>query len=983
MFFNTALLSTLAGLAAAQDLDWDLVNQLSVLSTATVPVVYKTTNAPAATAVTIPYSQSAIIAAISSAISLDPNDGAPLNSNIEKRDATQLTQASSASSTLSSTTLASTLCQAQPTGAGPVPSPDSASAFLLNTDLASVASSAPTPSGYNNVFTNLQKSNSAYGYLGYTTLQKYDTQLCASKCSAMKGCQSFNIYFERDPKVNPNDLSCADPGSTTQIKCVFWGGPVAASNAKNTGETRNQFQVVIAGSNGYVSQTQLTPAGYANGLFLDDFALNAPKDCNGNDTYLQTSVFTNGGPFDPNLCAAACSAQNKYAQKDGPNARLCRFFNTYILYKNGEALGQSCVMYSQSWAPASAKKNSGYYSNGDHFTLGSSFIYSNGTNPGTCTPSSSSSATPSGSVISSSSSSSSSSPSSSMSSTSISSSISPSSSTSTSSSSSTSPSSSSTSSSSSSSITSMSGPTVSLGPVSTNTETGTTATTYTVTPTLILPTTTDINGIKPAATHTLDFAQDNGDETTFFFNANMTVDKKMVNIENFIPFIKQADCSESSIKLTFTSSDALKMAQDTWPPSEFPLMTNDAFCGDGEGSRTFFNVTTVSFDAQTLVASMEVTMAEITQIASTVSTEYGTVTNAGPSGGKVKRVGNDRSTSFTIDSQTFLDAAEQFLWGYELGTKLTTPEMIEDLNPYYSSAMDYTPINYSRDYDQYGYEIKQDRQLVTCPDCGLKATVSLYGGYNWEFSKLGNGHLGMTYVNGGFRITDAELLIAFQVQGKDGYKAAWAKTLAEVQLPGIGIKHLLNINPYVQLNAHLNFEINGGTITIGNLGIGHKQDLLSLDFDFLNNKASQSGWLQAAPEFLTPVIQYMPTDVKFSGSIGPAFGIEIDALTFSSKAAIGLETPLVEVDVTPRDKSKSTSSCVQAIKANVDDQIPLDITLSVGVGIYATLDIDNDIFGSLYSGDISLYQKTFPVASTCLLMYGDEVDNKSADPGFV
>lgn len=62
-----------------------------------------------------------------------------------------------------------------------------------------------------------------------------------------------------------------------------------------------------------------------------------------------------------------------------------------------------------------------------------------------------------------------------------------------------------------------------------------------------------------------------------------------------------------------------------------------------------------------------------------------------------------------------------------------------------------------------------------------------------------------------------------------------------------------------------------------------------------------------------------------------------------------------------RDKSKSTSSCVQAIKANVDDQIPLDITLSVGVGIYATLDIDNDIFGSLYSGDISLYVSTHPL----------------------
>jgi hypothetical protein len=55
--------------------------------------------------------------------------------------------------------------------------------------------------------------------------------------------------FERDPSVVPAD-SCANPASTTVIKCVLWGSPITAETAVNTGQWRNGFQVVIAGSNG-------------------------------------------------------------------------------------------------------------------------------------------------------------------------------------------------------------------------------------------------------------------------------------------------------------------------------------------------------------------------------------------------------------------------------------------------------------------------------------------------------------------------------------------------------------------------------------------------------------------------------------------------------------------------------------------------------------------------------------------------------------
>ena len=84
-------------------------------------------------------------------------------------------------------------CAPQPTGAGPTPSPDTASAFLAYQAFASVASAAAVPSGYNSAFINLQASNNANGYMGFVTLSTYDTHLCAAKCSATSGCSAINI----------------------------------------------------------------------------------------------------------------------------------------------------------------------------------------------------------------------------------------------------------------------------------------------------------------------------------------------------------------------------------------------------------------------------------------------------------------------------------------------------------------------------------------------------------------------------------------------------------------------------------------------------------------------------------------------------------------------------------------------------------------------------------------------------------------------
>ncbi|KAI7229008.1 hypothetical protein KC330_g7641 [Hortaea werneckii] len=143
-------------------------------------------------------------------------------------------------------------CYPQPTGIGHHSSPDTGDAFRADSYYSSAANSAQTPPGFNAVFTNTGASPNADQYLGYTLLDTYDVQTCADKCNGIKDCKSFNIYFERDPSVNPDSDTCANPPSVTNIKCVWWGSTISSDVNVNKGQWRNQFEVVIAGSNGYV-----------------------------------------------------------------------------------------------------------------------------------------------------------------------------------------------------------------------------------------------------------------------------------------------------------------------------------------------------------------------------------------------------------------------------------------------------------------------------------------------------------------------------------------------------------------------------------------------------------------------------------------------------------------------------------------------------------------------------------------------------------
>ncbi|KAB8291843.1 hypothetical protein EYC80_006625 [Monilinia laxa] len=273
-------------------------------------------------------------------------------------------------------------CSVQPASVytGPVPANDRES-FLEYQPFADSANSASTPAGYTRSFVNLKASNNALKYMGFTQLPTYDTASCARECSHISGCNSFNLYFERDPTVNPG-ANCTNPSPMTNVKCVFWGSSIYSSTAVNDGQWRSKFQVAIAGSNGYNIATMPTPGGYSSPTCHEDAAINAPLDCNGDDTFLGSRFFTDT-PFDISLCTAACDATTSYNLAHPPatgSPKTCQFINTYVLYLNDVAQGQACAMYTESWDPSYAT-NTGY-SKGTHvYTIRSSYTVSNPKNP--------------------------------------------------------------------------------------------------------------------------------------------------------------------------------------------------------------------------------------------------------------------------------------------------------------------------------------------------------------------------------------------------------------------------------------------------------------------------------------------------------------------------------------------------------------------------------------------------------------------------
>jgi hypothetical protein len=87
--------------------------------------------------------------------------------------------------------------------------------------------------------------------------------------------------------------------------------------------------------------------------------------------------------WDAASCAAYCDSQTKYnlatAPKDGTPAKVCNFFNTYVLtaHKADGSVapqGQYCALYTEAWTPKQAT-NGGQWRGQDQYVVSYSFGY--------------------------------------------------------------------------------------------------------------------------------------------------------------------------------------------------------------------------------------------------------------------------------------------------------------------------------------------------------------------------------------------------------------------------------------------------------------------------------------------------------------------------------------------------------------------------------------------------------------------------------
>lgn len=191
-------------------------------------------------------------------------------------------------------------CAPQPAAYGPIPKYDNVRGFYHSKEIQDVAEKAETPPGYIQSFESAKGSYVGAKYLGHYELSSFDTLACARRCdeyekmvkplstgtdansglqttaqndAANKSnedeqnqiCKGFNVYFERSPTIHLGP-KCRDAPSRTIIKCALWGEPLHIEKATNTGYKEWDFDVAIAGSNGYHLQKGGSSGGVGGGV---------------------------------------------------------------------------------------------------------------------------------------------------------------------------------------------------------------------------------------------------------------------------------------------------------------------------------------------------------------------------------------------------------------------------------------------------------------------------------------------------------------------------------------------------------------------------------------------------------------------------------------------------------------------------------------------------------------------------------------------
>lgn len=235
-------------------------------------------------------------------------------------------------------------CAPQPDGYGPVPSPDTPAGFLAYSAWSTDATTAQTPAGYTQVFQNANASVVGPSYLALLTMQTYDPAQCAAYCDCTSTCTSFNVFVERDPALNPA-ANCTNPPSMSSYRCMIYAGLISANETTNSGQWRDDFQVVIAGSNGYnknpASYTPVTVPSWNATQQCSGGAISAPSKQMGGKFF--------PGPFDPRICTAYADAQtalNKKGLSTGQSYSACNVMNAFSVRKDGKFSGMYCNLFT-------------------------------------------------------------------------------------------------------------------------------------------------------------------------------------------------------------------------------------------------------------------------------------------------------------------------------------------------------------------------------------------------------------------------------------------------------------------------------------------------------------------------------------------------------------------------------------------------------------------------------------------------------------
>lgn len=125
-----------------------------------------------------------------------------------------------------------------------------ASEFAVSQPYPNLALRAEIQYEYEEVFRNSNAASTEPSFVGQAYLKTYETSECAAICDQTPDCRAFNLYFERAPMLNPAP-ACPDPEGMVSIKCSLFSSALDPHMATNAGQYREEFSVLIAGSNGF------------------------------------------------------------------------------------------------------------------------------------------------------------------------------------------------------------------------------------------------------------------------------------------------------------------------------------------------------------------------------------------------------------------------------------------------------------------------------------------------------------------------------------------------------------------------------------------------------------------------------------------------------------------------------------------------------------------------------------------------------------